>query len=193
MRKFLNWLFNLEKAGQVSFLIVGFVIGMGAMSFYIGAMIDTGSLAEWFGAIGTIAAVAVSLYLASSKEKKYVDLHISSPSVIRITTDPTAVGIEFVIYNAGNKPFAWAKTTINNNSHTGLTFLTEDGENLSLIAPNEIVKFRKIMHVTFDGIWDYKSMKEDFRKGIYPTVTVDGPEKNGITADILRISSRNKW
>ncbi|GEM_PF-6677898 len=193
MRKFLNWLFNPEKARQVSFLIVGFVIGMGAMSFYIGAMIDTGSLAEWFGAIGTIAAVAVSLYLASRKEKKYVDLHISSASVIRITTDPTVVGVEFVIYNAGNKPFAWAKTTIKNNSDTGLTFLTEDVENLSLIAPNEIVKFRKIMHVPFEGIWDYKSMKEASRKGIYPTVTVDGPEKNGITADILTISSIIKW
>ncbi|MGG7601637.1 hypothetical protein [Weissella cibaria] len=193
MRKFLNWLFNPEKAGQVSFLIVGFVIGMGAMSFYIGTMIDTGSLAEWFGAVGTIAAVAVSLYLASSKEKKYVDLHISSASLIYINNDPTAVGIEFVIYNAGNKPFAWAKTTINNFSNMGLKFSTEDGKNLSLIAPNEIVKFREIMYVSFDGIWDYKSNDEAFRKGIYPTVTVDGPEKNGITADILKISSRIKW
>lgn len=36
-------------------------------------------------------------------------------------------------------------------------------------------------------------MKEASKKGIYPTVTVDGPEKNGITADILTISSRIKW
>ncbi|MBJ7644202.1 hypothetical protein [Weissella confusa] len=43
MRKFLNWLFNPRNAGISSALIVGFVAGMGGMSFYIGTMIDTGS------------------------------------------------------------------------------------------------------------------------------------------------------
>lgn len=193
MRKFLNWLFNPRNAGISSALIVGLVAGMGGMSFYIGTMIDTGSLADWFSAVGTIGAVAVSLYLASAKEKKYVDLHISSASLVYIRGDSSKVGLEFTIYNAGNKPFAWEKTIIHNYSGIGLAFSNKDKDNLRLIAPNEIVKFREISYATFESIWSYDSIGEAYTKGVFPTITVDGPEHDGITVEILGLSSREKW
>ncbi|WP_218067959.1 hypothetical protein, partial [Brochothrix thermosphacta] len=41
-----------------------------------GDFVEIGSLADWFGAIGTISAVGVSLYLASKKSKKILKIHI---------------------------------------------------------------------------------------------------------------------
>ncbi len=192
MRKFLNWFFNPRNAGISSALIVGFVAGMGGMSFYIGTMIDTGSLADWFSALGTIGAVAVSLYLASAKEEKYVDLHISSASLVYIKGDSSKVGLEFTIYNAGNKPFAWEKTVVHNYSGMGLAFSNKDKDNLRLIAPNEIVKFREMGNTKFDSIWGYDSIYEACKKDVWPTITVDGPEHDGITVEIIGVRSTEK-
>lgn len=193
MRKFLNWLFNPRNAGISSALIVGFVAGMGGMSFYIGTMIDTGSLADWFSALGTIGAVAVSLYLASAKEEKYVDLHISSASLVYIVGESSKVGLEFTIYNAGNKPFAWEKTIVHNYSGIGLAFSNKDKDNLRLIAPNEIVKFREIRHTNFDSIWSHDVIDEAYEKNVFSTITVAGPEHDGITVEILGLIEREEW
>lgn len=77
MLKFLNWLFNPRNAGISSALIVGFVAGMGGMSFYIGTMIDTGSLADWLSALGTIGAVWFAVKSRTDKAKLIIKADFS--------------------------------------------------------------------------------------------------------------------
>lgn len=108
MLKFLNWLFNPEKAGQLSFLIFGFFMGMGAMSFYIGVGMNADSITKWMSAIGTVAAVITSLVLAYKANKKYVDLQFSSVAIDHMKTDEQnqfELNFKFHVYNAGTKPF----------------------------------------------------------------------------------------
>lgn len=76
MRNFFNRLFNPSVAGQLSFLIVGLFFGMGMMSFYIGAMSNTGSLADWLGAFGTLAAVIISLYYSVDAKRVSFDYSV---------------------------------------------------------------------------------------------------------------------
>ncbi|MDY2528731.1 hypothetical protein SOP56_02520 [Weissella confusa] len=141
MRKFLKWLFNPRNAGISSALIVGFVAGMGGMSFYIGTMTDTGSLADWFSALGTIGAVAVSLYLASSKEKKYVDLQFSSVEIIHKNTDAQnhfELNFKFNVYNAGTKPFLLERIILRREGASEI----ENSYDVILINPGEMKMFQ---------------------------------------------------
>lgn len=105
MRKFLNWLFNSRNAGISSALIVGFVAGMGGMSFYIGTMIDTGSLADWFSALGTIVAAAIALYLGLRPVSRNYKIELYRGNMQLQHKETGNIRINFAIYNGGNKPF----------------------------------------------------------------------------------------
>lgn len=135
MRKFLNWLFNPRNAGISSALIVGFVAGMGGMSFYIGTMIDTGSLADWLSAFGTIVAAATALYFGLRPVLRNYKIDLYQGRLTYQYSETSTTTISFAIYNSGNKPFVLYTAYLEGDKGEKLT-LEFDNSNFSYSSNN---------------------------------------------------------
>lgn len=148
MLKFLNWLFNPEKAGQVSFLIFGFVMGMGFMSCYIYTMKDNGPLAQWLGVFGTFLATVAALYLGLRPVSRYYKIDLYQGSLNYQYNERVKTTISFAMYNSGNKPFVLYKAYLEGDKNEKLE-LEVDNSNFSyspykmpyLLGDNDVTFF----------------------------------------------------